>query len=105
MYIRCDNFSSKTIEWDEDKNALLKERRGVSFEDIVRAIEETGPLWLRDHPRPDKYPDQRLLGILIGGYVFIVPYEEIDEKITFKTIYPSRRAKRAHRRAGANHQG
>ncbi len=100
MYIRCDNFFLKTIEWDKGKNALLKERRGISFEDIVRALTELGPLWVRDHPCPDKSPGQRLLGVLIAGYVYIVPYEESDDRIIFKTAYPSRKETRARGRAG-----
>jgi uncharacterized DUF497 family protein len=105
MYILCDNILSKPIGWDEEKNALLKKRRRISFEDIVRALAESGPLWIRDHPRPDKYPGQRLLGALIAGYVYIVPYEETDEKIIFKTAFPSRRATRAPYGIGAKKKG
>jgi len=100
MYILCDNVLLKTIEWDEEKNAFLKERRGISFEDIVRALAESGPLWVRDHPRPDKHPGQRQLGVLIAGYVFVVPYEETDDRIIFKTIYPSRKETSAQGRTG-----
>jgi len=39
------------------------------------------------------------MGVLIAGYVFIVPFEETDEKIILKTIYPSRKATSAHRRS------
>jgi len=105
MYILCNNILSKSIEWDEEKNVRIKEQRGISFEDIVRALAESGPLWIRDHPRPDKYPGQRLLGALIAGYVYIVPYEETDEKIIFKTAFPSRRATRAHYGIGAKSRG
>ena len=90
---------SKLITWDERKNVRLKQRRGVSFEDILGALAERGPLWVKEHPRPEKYPNQRLLGVLIGGYVFIVPFEETDEKIILKTIYPSRKATSAHKRS------
>jgi len=106
LYILCDKlFLSKTIEWDEEKNAFLKERRGISFEDIVRALTESGPLWVRDHPRPDRHPGQRQLGISIAGYVFVVPYEETYDRIIFKTIYPSRKETRALRRIGEKDQG
>jgi uncharacterized DUF497 family protein len=90
---------SKLIVWDERKNECLKQRRGVSFEDVLMALAERGPLWIKEHPRPEKYPNQRLLGILIAGYVFIVPFEETDEKIILKTIYPSRKATSAHRKS------
>jgi len=90
---------SKLITWDEGRNAHLTKRRGVSFEDVLDALAEKAPLWIREHPRPEKYPNQRLLGVLIAGYVFIVPFEETDEKIILKTIYPSRKATSAHRRS------
>ena len=90
---------SKLITWDERKNVRLKQRRGVSFENILGALAEHGPLWVKEHPRPEKYPNQRLLGVLIAGYVFIVPFEETDEKIILKTIYRSRKATSAHRRS------
>ena len=92
-------MASKLITWDERKNVLLKQRRGVSFEDILWFLAKHGPLWVKEHPRPEKYPKQRLLGVLIAGYVFIVPFEETDEKIILKTIYPSRKATSAHRRS------
>jgi len=38
---------------------------------------------------------------LIAGYVFIVPFEEADEKIILKTIFPSRKATSALRRSKA----
>lgn len=89
----------KLITWDERKNVRLKQRRGLSFEGVLGALAEHGPLWVKEHPRPDKYPNQRLLGVLITGYIFIVPFEETDEKIILKTIYPSRKATKAHRRS------
>jgi uncharacterized DUF497 family protein len=89
----------KLITWDESKNVRLKQQRGVSFEDILGALAERGPLWVKEHPRPEKYPNQRLLGVLIAGYVFIVPFEETDEKIILKTVYPSRKATCSHRRS------
>jgi hypothetical protein len=38
------------------------------------------------------------LGVLIASYVFIVPFEETDEEIILKTIYPSRKATSAHKK-------
>jgi uncharacterized DUF497 family protein len=92
-------MASNLITWDERKNVRLKQLRGVSFEDILGALAEPGPLWVREHPRPEKYPNLYLIGVLIEGYVFIVPFEETDEKIILKTIYPSRKATSAYRRS------
>jgi hypothetical protein len=99
LYILRDNILSKPVEWGEAKNALLKRLRGISFEEIVEALAKGGPLWVKEHPRPEKYPGQKLFAISISGYVFIVPFEETDEKVIFKTIYPSRRATKAYKRS------
>ncbi len=88
----------KTFVWDEAKNAALKRARGVSFEDVIRAFAERGSLWIRDNPKPEKYPGQKLLAVLIDEYVYIAPYEETDEAVILKTIYPSRKATKEQRR-------
>lgn len=93
MYI----LRNKILTWDRSKNVGLKKARGVSFEDILHALDEQGLLWVREHPRPEIYPGQRLMGVLVAGYVFIVPFEETDEKIILKTIYPSRKATKEYR--------
>lgn len=92
-------MDSKLITWDERKNERLKRRRGISFEDVLAALAAQGPLWVKEHPRPEKYANQRLMGVLIAGYVFIVPFEETDEKIALKTIYPSRKATKEHKKS------
>ncbi len=89
----------KIITWDESKNEQIKQLRGVSFQDVLEELAGQGPLWVKEHPRPEKYPGQRLLGVLIAGYVFVVPFEETDDKIILKTIYPSRRETASHRRS------
>lgn len=81
----------KTIAWDEKKNEQLKQLRGVSFQDVLEELAGQGPLWIKEHPQRERYPGQRLLGVFIAGYVFVVPFEETDDKIILKTIYPSRR--------------
>ncbi len=92
-------MTSKLITWDKRKNERLRQRRGISFEDVLASLAEHGPIWVKEHPRPEKYPNQRLMGVLIAGYVFIVPFEETAEKIFLKTIYPSRKATKAHGRS------
>jgi len=88
----------KTFVWDEAKNAVLKRTRGVGFEDVTRAYAERGSVWVRDHPKQDKYPGQKLLAVLIDDYVYIAPYEETKETIGLKTLYPSRKATKEQRR-------
>lgn len=82
----------KNFDWDKEKNALLKIERGVSFEDVLEAIHEGGVLDDLDHPNKKRYPNQRIMVLNIEDYVYYVPYIEDNEKIFFKTLYPSRKA-------------
>ena len=82
--------------WSLEKNLWLQKERDLSFEAIESAIED-GNL-LDDVPHPDsiKFPGQRMLIVNVGEQVCVVPYV-IDGGIRFlKTIYPSRKAKRAY---------
>lgn len=81
----------KTIRWSEEKNRLLMERRGVSFEDVLQAIREKKLLAIEAHPKSEKYPTHKILVILLNGYVHIVPYVETEEEIFLKTVYPDRK--------------
>jgi hypothetical protein len=49
-------MSPKSFVWDEAKNALLKRKRRISFEEVAESLAERGPLWIDDHPRPENYP-------------------------------------------------
>ncbi len=82
----------KTIQWNSEKSALLKETRGLSFEDILFFISEGGVVDDIAHPNSDKYPNQRILMVEIRGYVWAVPYVEEEEYLFFKTAVPSRKA-------------
>ncbi|MBI2314726.1 toxin [Candidatus Daviesbacteria bacterium] len=79
------------LEFSEEKNLLLKETRGLGFEDVVTVIEGKKILGDLKHSSK-KYPHQRILVIKIKEYVYAVPYV-IDKKrkvIFLKTVYPSR---------------
>lgn len=84
-------YKGYRIEFSEEKNLLLKETRGVCFDDVIVAIEEKKILGDLKHSNK-KYAHQRILVIKRGEYVYAVPYV-IDKKgkvIFLKTIYPSR---------------
>jgi len=87
----------KSFVWDEGKNALLKRKRRISFEEVAESLAERGPLWICDHPRPENYPGQKLFAVLIGDYVFIVPFQETEDTIILETIFPSRKATKTYR--------
>lgn len=77
-------------EWNEEKNALLKKGRNVSFEDVVSAVHEGRVLADRGHPK-QQYAHQRVLIVKLDNYAYVVPYVLMDKQIIFfKTIIPSR---------------
>ncbi|MBI2039647.1 BrnT family toxin [Candidatus Microgenomates bacterium] len=82
----------KYFDWDQEKSALLKALREISFEDVQTAIEEGRVLDDFEHPNKKRYPNQRILVVEIDDYAYYVPYVEDEEKIFLKTIFPSRKA-------------
>ena len=82
----------KSINWNAEKNLLLKKARGISFEDIVFLIERGDILDDYEHPNQEDYPGQRIMVVGIGDYAYLVPYVENDEELFLKTIIPSRKA-------------
>ena len=84
----------KPFRWAPDKNAMLEEDRGVSFEEITVAIEAGGLLEIVPHPHPGKYPRQKIMVVEFAGYAYLVPFVEEDDHFFLKTVIPSRKATR-----------
>ena len=84
----------KPIRWNPDKNDRLKAGRGISFEEIVLAIEEDGLKDILVHPNQRRYPGQVVLVVAYRDYVFLVPSVEESTHYFLKTIIPSRKATR-----------
>lgn len=84
----------KEIQWSEEKNAWLKQNRGIGFEDIATAIIQNGILATINHPNRRKYPNQKIFLVERGCYAYLVPFVEDKQKIFLKTIFPSRKATR-----------
>ena len=84
----------KPFRWDAEKNERLKTSRGISFEEIVLAIEEGGLKDVLVHPNQRRYAGQVVLVVAYRQYVFLVPSVEEDEYYFLKTIIPSRKATR-----------
>lgn len=83
--------------WNHEKNELLKNTRNVSFEDVLTAIAKGDLICDYEHPNQNKYRGQRIMEVLINGYVHIVPYKpEPDGDVWLKTIIPSRKANKKH---------
>ncbi|MDP2134171.1 MAG: toxin [Sulfuritalea sp.] len=90
----------KPFRWSPDKNGAVKAERGVSFENVVVAIESGGLLDVLAHPNQAKYPRQRVLGVACDSYVYLVPFVEVDECFFLKTVVPSRKATRDYLNRG-----
>jgi hypothetical protein len=84
----------KPFRWNHDKNAVLKIERGISFEEMVLAIEADGLFDELRHPNAEKYPNQSIFVIALDGYVYLVPYVEEPGYYFLKTVIPSRKATR-----------
>jgi uncharacterized DUF497 family protein len=82
--------------WDEGKNRLLKDSRGVTFEMVVQAIQDGRLLDILEHPNKERYGNQRLYVVELDNYAWIVPCEYGEASILLKTIFPSRRYTRLY---------
>ncbi len=82
------------LSWNSDKNQQLIDSRGVSFEDVSRALREGRLLDDRKHPNSHRYPLQRIFVVEIRDYVYLVPYVDGAGILFLKTIIPSRKATR-----------
>lgn len=81
----------KYFDWNRAKNALLKLERGVSFDDVVIAIQSGGVVDIIEHPNQEKYPNQKIYLVRLNDYIYLVPFVEDDDKKFLKTIVPSRK--------------
>ena len=79
------------FKWNIEKNKLLKEERGVCFEDVVSQIQEGTVVDIVKHPNADKYPHQKMYIVCLQNYVHLVPYVKENNEIFLKTIIPSRK--------------
>jgi uncharacterized DUF497 family protein len=86
----------KPFRWNPEKNERLKVERGISFEEIVLAIESGGLRDLLVHPNQRQYPGQLSLVVAYGDYAYLVPSVEENTHYFLKTIIPSRKATREY---------
>ncbi|HOW74989.1 MAG TPA: BrnT family toxin [Candidatus Competibacteraceae bacterium] len=88
----------KPINWNAEKNQVLMSERGISFEDVVFALQSGGLLDDLIHPNKEKYPSQRMFVVDIDDYAWLVPYVENEQELFLKTIIPSRKATKQYLR-------
>ena len=82
----------KHYTWNPEKNELLKKERDVGFEDVVFHIEAGDEVDVLERPNKERYPNQKILVVLIEGYAYLVPFVESDSEVFLKTIILSRKA-------------
>jgi uncharacterized DUF497 family protein len=63
-----------TYDWSEEKNRLLKEKRRVSFEEIVLCIQENKVVTVLEHPNKGRYPNQFLYLFEARQQIYVVPF-------------------------------
>jgi uncharacterized DUF497 family protein len=80
-----------TYNWDKEKSLLLKETRGIGFEQIVSYIEQGNLVDIIEHPNGEKYNHQKILIINIDNYIYTIPFVENQNERFLKTIIPSRK--------------
>ena len=80
------------FRWDNEKNELLKDSRGVCFEQVVVLMAREDILETIEHPNQGKYPGQKIAIVRIEDYVYLVPYLQKSDEIFLITIIPSRKA-------------
>ena len=84
------------FDWSDEKNEMLERTRQVCFEDVVVCIQNGDVLNVIRHPNRKRYPNQNMIVLNVGGYVWLVPYVKAKGVRFLKTIIPSRKATREY---------
>jgi len=85
------------ISYGNDKNNLLKQSRGIGFEEIISAINSGKVLDVYDHPNQANYSGQNIYVVEALNYVYLVPFIHNEDGTFLKTIIPSRKAKKIYK--------
>lgn len=79
-------------DFSAEKNKQLIKERGISFEEIIAALDNDKLLDILEHPNIEKYPDQKIYVVDINDYVYLVPFVRKDKQEVFlRTVFPSRK--------------
>lgn len=85
-------YEIKQYQFSAEKNQRLINERGISFEEIITALNNEKLLDVLEHSNSARYPHQKIYVIDMNGYAYLVPYVKKDEQTVFlKTIFPSRK--------------
>lgn len=83
--------------WSQDKNDILKRHRGVAFEDVAIKVLQGDFVGIEYDHNPLRYPGQHLLLVMLRGYLYAVPYYQIDDETRhFVTVHPDEKRMRKY---------
>jgi hypothetical protein len=83
----------KEFKWNSLKSERLKRVRGASFEDIIG----TKLIRIKKHPQKE---NQKIMLFEYKNYIWAVPCIEDESHVFLKTLYPSRKYTKMHRKGG-----
>jgi uncharacterized DUF497 family protein len=86
--------------YNEQKNKILKDTRGISFDEIIALIEAGKIVDVITHPKQKDYPNQKIYLIDIDNYLWLVPFIQNDSEIFLKTAFPSRKLNKEYKKPG-----
>ena len=76
-------------KWNAEKNKILFKERNITFDEVVQAISDGYGVSDVPHWNKEKYPNQRIITVIINDYAYLVPYVKDGEHYFLKTIIPS----------------
>ena len=77
--------------WDVAKNNKLIQERGVSFEEVLLAIERGHLLDIIENPNQEKYSGQKVFVIERNRYFCALPLIYREGDIFLRTLIPTRK--------------
>ena len=78
----------KYLNWNPEKNEILKRERGITFEEIAYLMESGQIIGIEENSGRS---NQKMYILEIENYAVIVPFVENDKEIFLKTAFPSRK--------------
>jgi len=90
-------------DFSAEKNQMLINERGISFEEVIAAITDGHLIDILPHPNSIKYSNQKIYVLRINNYVYSVPFVRKDEHTVFlKTIFPHRKLNKRYLESDGN---
>lgn len=78
----------KYLNWNPEKNDILKRERDISFEEIAYLIGAGRILSVEENPAR---PNQKIYILEIDNHAVVVPFVETEDEIFLKTAFLSRK--------------